>query len=225
MNRSPDTPATLNRPTIAFLVGVPIAWAALLLFHPTGDGDQYYPIVKDQITPWLTVHLGTMLFIPLMAAVVFVLLRGIHGTAARVSRIALPFFVVFYSAFEVLVGIGNGILAHEVNALPAAERAVGSELIQGFNESPFITDPGVFTTTGSVAWLVAAVAAGVALVRRTGAPRTIPVLFGLSAPLIAIHVTPFGPVGLAMFIAAVALFVRHQAVDRAAAPLAQPRLA
>jgi hypothetical protein len=56
----------------------------------------------------MVVHLGMLVFIPLFAVAVYVLLLGVEGTAARVSRIALVFFVVFYGAFEMLQGIGVG---------------------------------------------------------------------------------------------------------------------
>ena len=69
-----------SAPEIAFLTGVPLLWGILLLFHPTGD--DYYSTVKDQVSTWQTVHLGTMVFIPLMAGVMFLLLRGVQGVAA-----------------------------------------------------------------------------------------------------------------------------------------------
>ena len=34
-----------SRAEIVFLIGVPLAWAVVLLFHPTGDGEDFYPIV------------------------------------------------------------------------------------------------------------------------------------------------------------------------------------
>jgi hypothetical protein len=48
-----------------------------------------------------------MIFISLMTAAIFVLIRGIENTAARVCRIALPVFALFYVAWEVLLGIGT----------------------------------------------------------------------------------------------------------------------
>jgi hypothetical protein len=71
------------------LIGVPLAWAVVLRFHPTGDGEEFYPIVRDQVTAWMSVHVGTLLFVPLIAAVVYLLLRGVEGPAAHVSRVAL----------------------------------------------------------------------------------------------------------------------------------------
>jgi hypothetical protein len=208
-------------PEVVFLIGVPLLWAILLLFHPTGDGD-YYPIVKDDVTAWMTVHIGMMLFIPLLAGVVFLLLRRVTGPAALVSRIALAPFVVFYGAYETLVGLGSGILADEVNALPEAERATGAQLIQDFNESKLLADPGVLNSIGTVALVVAAVAAGIALYRRAGAPIAVPILLGLSAPLVAMHPPPYGPIGLVLFTAAVLVALRARLPARAPALTPQP---
>ena len=108
------------------IVAVPAAWAVLLLFHPTGDGDEFYPIIRDQVTAWMVVHVGTLVFVPLLAGVVYLLLRGVDGIAALLSRIALAVFAVFYTAWEVLIGLGTGILVDQVNGLAEAERSARS---------------------------------------------------------------------------------------------------
>jgi hypothetical protein len=200
----------------AFLIGVPLSWGVLLLFHPSGDGKEIYLDLRDKVTPWMVVHIGQMLFIPLMAVVVDLLLRGVEGTAARVSRIALVPFVVFYTAFELLQGIGNGILVNAVNGLPQAERATGADLVQDFAEHVLIRDFGVFVTIGSLALITAAITAGIALYRHAGAPPTVPVLLGLAGFLITAHPPPFGPTGLALFVVAVLIYRRSQ--SRAQAP-------
>jgi hypothetical protein len=215
---------TFSRQEVGFLVGVPLAWGVLLLFHPTGEGEAItYADLHDKVTPWLVVHLGTLFFLPLMAAAVYLLLRGVEGTAARVSRIALVPFVLFYTAFEVLVGIGTGILVDDVNGLPESERATtGASLVNDFADNVLIRGFGVFVSIGTLAFITATIAAGVALRRQAGAPLSVPVLLGLSGFLITAHPPPFGPTGLALFIAAVLLFVRSQSAARAPAPLGQP---
>jgi hypothetical protein len=190
---------------VAFLIGVPLAWAVLLLFHPTGDGEDLYPVVGDEVTAWVTVHIGTLLFVPMIAAAVFLLLRGVEGRAAQVSRIALAPFVLCYVTFEVLVGIGVGLLSDEVNALAEGEQAAGAKVIEEFADSGLIA---VFETVGSISLLVVLTAAGIALWRRAGAPLAVPILLVLAAVPMAFHVPPFGQVGLALFIAAVLLVVR-----------------
>jgi hypothetical protein len=203
-------PRAFSPGELAFLIAVPLLWAILLLFHPGGEGDEIYLDVQDKVTRFLVVHIGMMLFIPLMGIVFYLLLRGVDGTAAWVSRIALVPFVIFYSAWEVLQGIGVGILANELNGLPQAESALREDLVQNFAEHPLIGPFSVFGSIGSLGLIVAAIAAGVALYRQAGAPVFVPVLLAISGLLITVHPPPYGPTGLALFIVAVLLYVRSR---------------
>lgn len=212
-----------SRREVLFLVGVPLAWVILLLFHPGGEGEDLYRDLQDQVTRMLVVHIGMLIFIPLMAVVVYVLLRGVEGTAALVSRIALAVYVVFYGAWEAMYGIGLGILADAVNGLPETERATGAEVIQDYGENILLRGFGVFVSIGSVAFIIAMIAAGIALRRHAGAPLAVAVLLGLSGFLITAHPPPFGPIGLALFIAAVLLFALSQSRTRAPVVVAEPR--
>jgi hypothetical protein len=153
---------------------------------------------------------------------IYLLLRGVEGTAAWVSRIALVPFVVFYSAWEVFQGIGVGILVNELKGLPQAEPALREELVQDFAEHALIGPFGVFGSIGSMGLIVAAIAAGVALYRHAGAPVSVPVLLGISGLLITVHPPPYGPIGLALFILAVLIFWRSQSTARATAAVGQP---
>jgi len=85
----------------------------------------------------------------------------------------------------------------------------------------------VLEAVGSAGWIVAAPAAAVALSRRADRSRSVVIvlLLVLSAVPITFHVTPFGPVGLAMFIAAILLVVRDRSAARAPRPLGEPRVA
>ncbi len=200
------------------MIGVPLAWAVLLLFHPKGEGDQIYADLDDQVAAAITVHVGMMLFIPLIAIAIYLLLRGVEGTAARVSRIALIAFVVFFSAYETLQGTATGILTNELNGLPEEDRATGATLIQQFAEHPLARDFGFFAVIGSLAILVVAVAAGVALRRHAGAPLSVPILLGIFGLLIGGHPPPFGPVALVCFAAAVFLYWRSQSPSPSPVP-------
>lgn len=194
-------------PELAFMIGVPAAWAILLLFHPLGDGD-FSEVIGDHVTAWITVHLGMGIFVPLFAGVVYLLLRGVKSTAATISRIGLAVFASLYAAWELVLGVGTGILAHETNALPEAQQAVGRGLIDSYAENGVIA---VLSVVGSLGLAVGIIGAAVALRRayRLGWPAL--VLMLLALPLIAIHEPPFGPVGLALFILAILLLVRQRA--------------
>jgi hypothetical protein len=201
---------------LAFIIGVPAAWAILLLFHPLG-GDSFYETIDGNVTAWITVHLGMGVFVPLFAGVVYLLLRGLQGTAATISRIGLAVFAIFYAAWELVLGVGTGILTHDVNALPEAQQAVGADLVDSYAESGVII---ALSVVGSIGLAAAMIGAAVALRGAYHLGWAPLVLMLLAVPLIALHEPPFGPVGLAMFIAAVLLLVRQQV--SAAAPSAPP---
>ena len=211
----------LSRPELALIIGVPAAWGILLLFHPTGDTEDFYPVIDGNVTAWLTVHLGMGIFVPLFAAVVYLLLRGVESTAATVSRIGLAVFAVLYAAWELLLGVGTGVLTQEVDELPQAQQATGREIVESYAESGVIAALSVLGSIGLAVGMIGAVVALRAAYRTGWLPL---VLMLLALPLIAVHEPPFGPVGLALFIVAVLLFAREQAADpgRSAAPLDRP---
>lgn len=111
------------------LVGPPLALAVALWWHPAG-GEDVYAGVRDDVDAWLFVHTAFLLATPLLGIAVFVLLRGLEGGAALVSRVALVFFLVFYTAYESNVGICTAVLVDYANGLPAAEQAVVAGAIQ-----------------------------------------------------------------------------------------------
>jgi hypothetical protein len=84
---------------------------------------------------------------------------------------------------------------------------------------------GIFETIGSAGWFVAAIAASIPSRGRRGRSVAVVVLLVVSAAPITFHATPFGPVGLAMFIAAVLLVVRDRSVAGVTHPLGEPRVA
>jgi hypothetical protein len=201
---------------LAFMIGVPAAWGILLLFHPIG-GDTFYENIEGNVTPWLAVHIGMGIFVPLFAGVVYLLLRGLESRAATVSRMGLAVFAVFYAMWEVLLGGGTGILTNEVESLPQGQQAVGVDLVESYGESGVIM---ALSAIGSVGLAFGLVGAVVALRGAYGLGKAPIALILLSLPLIALHEPPFGPVGLALFIGAVVLFARRQA--SAPVPIAPP---
>jgi len=214
--------ARFSRGELVYLIGIPLAWAVLLLFHPTGEDDDMYAGLQDVVDRWLVVHVVMMVLIPLFAAAIYLLVRGVENTAARVCRIALAPFVVFYTAWEILLGIGTGVLVQDVNGLPADQRGTGADLVNEFTDNILVRDFGVFSTIGALALIIATIAAGIALRRQAGAPIAVPILLGLCGFLIVPHPPPLGPIGLVLFIAAVLLYARSQPAEQTSASLQQP---
>jgi hypothetical protein len=217
--RPKENPMTLLLRRL-FLVATPLALAVVLWFHPPG-GENVYEDVREDVGAWLFVHTVFLLFTPLMAIATYLLLGGLKSHIATVSRVALIFFLVFYTAYEVTVGVGTGILVDYANGLPAAEQAAVADAIQDYNGSAIVGDPAsVSLILGFFGWVVAMLAAAVAF-RRAGAGWPVTLLVGL-ASLFAIHPPPVGPVGLLCFAAAAALVERARVPDAKALVLPVP---
>ena len=199
-------PRRFSRPEVTFMAGVPLVWAVLLCFHPGGDTNEFFPVVTDDVTRWQVVHLATMVLIPLMGAVVFRLLRGLAGPAARAARAGIAVYAVAYTAWEVLVGVGTGILVNDVNSLTGDDAAAGIALIEQYNRSDVLM---ALLLVGGAGLTVGLVATGRALVVEAGAPTGVLVLLALSVIAIGFHEPPVGPVGLALFTLAVLVTARR----------------
>jgi hypothetical protein len=219
-----ESSARFTRPTLAFLLGVPIAWAVLLWFHPDVDPNDVYGSLQDDVAIYVVVHVGTLAFIGLMGAALYLLVRDLPGTAARISRLAILPFVVFYAAWEAVIGLAIGALVQHTNDSPARQRPAVADAIQSLGENVIVGEAGVVVAVGALAWVVGVIAAAVAY-RNLGAPTLAWVLLGLSM-LVVSHPPPIGPVGLACFAGAVALLARSERVSVAAKapPLPTPRL-
>jgi hypothetical protein len=189
-----------------FLILVPLGLAIVLLPHPAG-GENVFEGVSPDVDRWLFVHTAALLFFPLLGIAVFWLLNGLKGTAATVSRVALVFFLVFYTAYEVTIGVGTGFLVDYANGLPPEEQAVVADAIQDYNRNAVLAEPAsISLIVGFFGWVVSMVAAAVAF-RKAGASWPITLLVG-GAALFAIHPPPVGPIGLASFVAAAILIER-----------------
>jgi hypothetical protein len=207
------TPAFFRR---LFLVVPPLVLAVVLWWHPAG-GTNVYEGVSGDVGAWLVVHTTFLFLTPLLGLAGFVLLRGLEGRAATVSRVAIVFFLVFYTAWEMTIGVGTGVLVDYANGLPAAEQAVVADAIQDYNRNWIAADPSIALVLGTLGWIVAMVAAAIAL-RRAGAGWNVTLLVGFAA-LFAAHPPPIGPIGLACFAAAGALIERARAREAKALPL------
>jgi hypothetical protein len=98
---------TFSRAEIGFLLAVPLVWAVVLLFHGAPDPDDVYGSLQGEASRYLTVHLVYLVFLGLMGAALYLLLRDPPGRAAQISRLAIGPFVVFYVAGERARGHGR----------------------------------------------------------------------------------------------------------------------
>jgi hypothetical protein len=206
-----DSPARFSRPMLALAIGVPLAWAVLLWFHPNVDPDHVYADLRDNVVAYQVVHAGTLVFIGLMGLALYLLVRDLPGRAARISRLAIGPFVLFYGAYESVIGLAIGALVQHGNDAPARQRPAVADTIQNLGKNVIVGDPGIVAIVGSLAWIVAVLAAAFAY-RGLGAPLFATVLLGLSFVVVS-HPPPIGPIGLVCFAGAVALLARSARVS------------
>jgi hypothetical protein len=200
----------LTRNQLPFLIGTPLAWAVLLWFHPDVAPDNVYGDLRDEVDTYLIVHVGTLILIGLTGVALYMVVRDLPGKAATISRLAIGPFVLFYAAWETVIGLAIGVLVQHANDAPADQSPAVSDAIQSVGENVIVGDAGVLLMVGALSWITAVIAAAVA-VRRAGAPVLATVLLGLSAVVVS-HPPPIGPVGLACFAGAVLALYRSQHV-------------
>jgi hypothetical protein len=198
----------ITRNQLPFLIGMPIAWGVLLWFHPNVAADNVYRDLRDDVTIYLIVHVGMLIFIGLIGVALYLVVRDLSGRAATISRLAIGPFVLFYSAWETVIGLATGVLVQHANDSPAGQRPAVSDGIQALGDNAIVGEMGVVGIVGGLAWVTAVIAAAVA-VRHAGAPVLATVLLALSAVVVS-HPPPIGPIGLACFAGAVLVLYRSQ---------------
>ena len=204
-------PVRFTRPLLVLTIGAPLAWAVLLWFHPDVDPDHVYAALREHAVAYQIVHVGTLVFIGLMGLALYLLVRDLPGRAARISRLAIGPFVVFYAAWESVIGLAIGALVQHGNDAPVRQRPAVADAIQSLGENAIVGDAGVVVMVGSLAWVVAVVAAAIAY-RQVGAPLLAAILLAVSFMVVS-HPPPIGPIGLLCFASAAALLARAQHVS------------
>ena len=181
------------------MVGAPIATGAIVAFHPPDPstaGD-----LGAQTDLYIGIHVGLLFMLPLLGLTVWWLLEEIDNRAASLARVALPFMLVFYAAFDALVGIGAGLLAREALTFGGADATGAQALAARWMEIPFPIP--IVGALGPTSWVITLGAAAVAHYR---AGSAMPVVLGLAlaAPLFGFgHSLISGPIAMAGLLVAV----------------------
>jgi hypothetical protein len=89
------------------------------------------------------------------------LVKDLPDRAARISRLAIPAFLVMYAAWEAVIGLATGALVQHANEAPARERPALSAAIQSLQENLIVGEMSVAAVIGGLAWITATIAAAV----------------------------------------------------------------
>ena len=183
---------TIPRPVRrAVIFGAPLLAYFIGVLHP----DKLVFGEKDRL--FMAIHIAFPFVICLLAWALFLLVDGVDNRAATLARILVVPFAVAYTAFEAVAGIARGALVWKETDLPAGEQLGARQVISDFTHSGLARP---LYLTASLLWLAAALSVVVALRRRASVPAL--GLMALGAVLFAYtHVRPWGPAGMAAFLA------------------------
>jgi hypothetical protein len=160
---------------------------------------------------FLIVHLLFPPALALLGLSVVLLLNGVQGITATISRVSAFVFTISYIVYETIIGTVTGLLIRDAAALSPAEQAVIGDVIYRNYTDPVLGDlPSVVSLTAWLSWFLAVTLAAFAL-RRSGKPLGACILLGLSFIFIS-HASMLGPLGMILFLFAVI------GIERAAAP-------
>jgi hypothetical protein len=192
------------------LIGTPILTGILLLFHPLPESPEMTStelpqglILYESMAPiadgFLVVHLLFPVALALLGLSVILLVDGVRGIAARISRVSAFVFVLSYIMYETIIGTVTALLIRSAASLPPAEQAViGDAVYRNFTD-PILGDlPSVLSLTAWLSWFFAVTLAAFAL-RRSGKPLGACILLGISFVFIS-HSSMLGPLGMLFFL-------------------------
>src|SRR5918997_7088678 len=150
----------------AVLLGTPLVLAVLEIFHPRPSG------VSDsvEVGGWfMWFHIIQVPLFGLMALAGYLLTEGLEGRAVSVSCWAIGVFAVFFSAYDAAAGIATGYALRNAQGLSAgAQEAIYEAVI----DMPGLSLIFCLSIVGTGAWVVALIAAAMALRDRLATSRS-----------------------------------------------------
>jgi hypothetical protein len=176
------------------LVAASAAWSAVALAHPMGGDGTVYEALRNDVALWIGVHLAQLVLSVALAAGLWASVRGLRSPAARLARASIPVYLVFFAAFDSIVGIATGLTVHHANSTTGATRQGAISTADYLMSNPVAGNWGILPGVSHVAMIGAIVGTGMAL-RKAGAARAAwaPLLVGV---LLATHAGPMAAVGV-----------------------------
>jgi hypothetical protein len=188
------------------LLAIPLVWVVVALLHPAGDGD-VYDYLNDKVGLWLGVHFAQPVLAFGVATILWLLIAGRTGTTATVARVAIPVWLVSFTMFDSVTGLGSGLAVHHANGLAGAEQQGAASTAEYLLENKVTGDFSPVWFVQAAALLTAVIATALVL-RSAGASRAVFVTM-LIGGLLVFHAGPIAAVGLVALAAAFVLADRE----------------
>jgi hypothetical protein len=181
------------------LLGTPVVLIILELGHPLLDHMHPIRMLAPIAMWWIVLHVLLIPLFALMGYSLFLLLQGVHSTAATISRCATIIFVAFEVGYDTAVGLNSGILVYNAISLPVTQQNVVQQALQQLYSNPAIV---ICYYIFFLAGIVAICSAAWALYQVGVGGLPVIVLLGTLLSTYS-HALPFGPLGTTCFFIAV----------------------
>jgi len=181
------------------LLAPPLVLAGFTVLHP--QPDENAQALMDASAWFMGFHMIQLALVGLVAVSVFVLADEFRRASAWQTCFGMGAFLVFFSAYDTLAGIGTGLAMQSARDLPTSQQEALFDIVKDW---PAL-EPWVFwlSLVGTFGWVLAL--GSLALVARAAhAPRSEWLCIGLAAVFFLLgHPAPFGTIAFgSLFIAA-----------------------
>ena len=181
------------------LLAPPLVLAGFTVLHP--NPDHGVQALMDASTWFMGFHMIQLGLVGLVAVTVFVLADQFHRASAWQTWLGMGIFLVYFSAYDTLAGIGTGLAMRSARDLPISGQEALFEIVHNW---PAL-EPWVFwlAILGTGGWVLALGYLAV-VARAARAPRAEWLFIGLAAFFLLLgHPAPFGTLAFGcLFIAA-----------------------
>ena len=182
------------------LLGPPLMLAGLEIAHPQPEFSVQG--LLDVATWFAVFHVIQLVLTGLVAVSVLLLADSFGQATAWATRLGVGLFLVFFSAYDTLAGIGTGLAMRSARDLSTAQQEGVFEVVKDW---PGLSPVFALSIVGTLGWVVAVGALALAA-RRQEAPRREWMLLGLGGVfLLGGHPFPAGTLAFGSFFIAAAL--------------------
>jgi hypothetical protein len=181
------------------LLGPPLVLAAYTVLHP--QPDENTQAVMDAATWFMAYHMIQLPLIGLVVISVMLLADEFRSASAWPTWLGIGTFLIFFSAYDTLAGIGTGLAMRDARDLPAEQQEAVFTLVRDW---PVLEPFALWLSiAASIGWVLA-VGSLALTARQAGAPRSQWVFLALAAGFLVLgHPAPFGTLAFgSLFIAA-----------------------
>lgn len=194
------------------LLGPPLVLAGFTVLHPRPDHTS--AALVDASTWFAAYHMVQLGLIALVAVSVLLLADDLHRASAWPTCVGMGLFLVFFSSYDTLAGIGTGLAMNGARELPPAQQELVFDIVKDWP----VAQPSVvwLSLVGTFGWVLAVGYLAV-VARAAGAPRAEWVLLGLAALFLMLgHPAPYGTIAFGSLF--VALLIRERRAARTPGP-------